>query len=273
MYDFVHTNERGRARWWRRRCTSGCAPSCAGWRTSARRERPRDQRLLPRLRGRAGAATAGSWPRPRRSASPGSKHDDGLPDQRDPLLPRGGRRGPERHRRRRLLRQAAHARSCACCAPTCAWARAGFGSFQPGHAAVAAREALDPLPDRARAARPRLPDARPTSTSPSTTRATRPAPSSPRRSSRPRSSPSTAWASGPRAASASARATASRSSASCCFPNSIGLLYSAFTYYCGFRVNSGEYKLMGLAPYGEPRYVDRILRQPDRPQRGRLVPR
>jgi carbamoyltransferase len=43
------------------------------------------------------------------------------------------------------------------------------------------------------------------------------------------------------------------------FPNSLGLLYSAFTYYCGFRVNSGEYKLMGLAPYGEPRFVDAIL--------------
>ncbi|HYP48383.1 MAG TPA: carbamoyltransferase N-terminal domain-containing protein, partial [Thermoleophilaceae bacterium] len=43
------------------------------------------------------------------------------------------------------------------------------------------------------------------------------------------------------------------------FPHSIGLLYSAFTYHCGFRVNSGEYKLMGLAPYGEPRYADRIL--------------
>jgi carbamoyltransferase len=42
------------------------------------------------------------------------------------------------------------------------------------------------------------------------------------------------------------------------FPHSLGLLYSAFTYYTGFRVNSGEYKLMGLAPYGEPRYVDRI---------------
>jgi len=38
------------------------------------------------------------------------------------------------------------------------------------------------------------------------------------------------------------------------FPHSLGLLYSAFTYYCGFRVNSGEYKLMGLAPYGEPRF-------------------
>ena len=42
------------------------------------------------------------------------------------------------------------------------------------------------------------------------------------------------------------------------FPHSIGLLYSAFTYCCGFKVNSGEYKLMGLAPYGEPKYVDVI---------------
>jgi carbamoyltransferase len=42
------------------------------------------------------------------------------------------------------------------------------------------------------------------------------------------------------------------------FPHSIGLLYSAFTYFTGFRVNSGEYKLMGLAPYGEPKYVDLI---------------
>ena len=42
------------------------------------------------------------------------------------------------------------------------------------------------------------------------------------------------------------------------FPHSLGLLYSAFTYYTGFRVNSGEYKVMGLAPYGEPHYVDAI---------------
>ncbi len=43
------------------------------------------------------------------------------------------------------------------------------------------------------------------------------------------------------------------------FPHSLGLLYSAFTYFCGFRVNSGEYKLMGLAPYGKPKYRDVIL--------------
>jgi carbamoyltransferase len=45
------------------------------------------------------------------------------------------------------------------------------------------------------------------------------------------------------------------------FPHSLGLLYSAFTYYTGFRVNSGEYKVMGLAPYGEPRYVRTILEE------------
>ena len=45
------------------------------------------------------------------------------------------------------------------------------------------------------------------------------------------------------------------------FPNSLGLLYSAFTYFSGFKVNSGEYKLMGLAPYGKPRYKDLILRE------------
>ncbi|PYK00844.1 MAG: hypothetical protein DME23_06015 [Verrucomicrobia bacterium] len=45
------------------------------------------------------------------------------------------------------------------------------------------------------------------------------------------------------------------------FPHSLGLLYSAFTYFTGFKVNSGEYKLMGLAPYGEPKYVDVILKE------------
>jgi carbamoyltransferase len=45
------------------------------------------------------------------------------------------------------------------------------------------------------------------------------------------------------------------------FPHSLGLLYSAFTYFTGFRVNSGEYKMMGLAPYGEPVYVDLILEE------------
>jgi carbamoyltransferase len=45
------------------------------------------------------------------------------------------------------------------------------------------------------------------------------------------------------------------------YPHSLGLLYSAFTYYCGFKVNSGEYKLMGLAPYGQPRFADIIKKE------------
>lgn len=45
------------------------------------------------------------------------------------------------------------------------------------------------------------------------------------------------------------------------FPNSLGLLYSAFTFYTGFKINSGEYKLMGLAPYGEPKYYDIIIKE------------
>ena len=67
-------------------------------------------------------------------------------------------------------------------------------------------------------------------------------------------------------------ATTSRSCKEIHFPHSLGLLYSAFTYYTGFKVNSGEYKLMGLAPYGEPKYVQTDPRPSDRPQAGRLVP-
>ena len=51
------------------------------------------------------------------------------------------------------------------------------------------------------------------------------------------------------------------------WPDSLGLLYSAFTYFTGFKVNSGEYKVMGLAPYGEPKYVDLIYQRADRPAR------
>ena len=46
------------------------------------------------------------------------------------------------------------------------------------------------------------------------------------------------------------------------FPHSLGLLYSAFTAYCGFEINEGEYKLMGMHPYGEPKYVDKIMDDP-----------
>ena len=61
----------------------------------------------------------------------------------------------------------------------------------------------------------------------------------------------------PRRSGSRARNTARTSPVT--LPHSLGLLYSAFTYYCGFKVNSGEYKLMGLAPYGRPIYSDVIL--------------
>ena len=89
---------------------------------------------------------------------------------------------------------------------------------------------------------------------------------------RQRCSPWTASASGRRPRSASAAAIDLEMLKEIHFPHSLGLLYSAFTYYTGFKVNSGEYKVMGLAPYGEPRYAQLILEQPDRPEAGRLVP-
>ena len=70
----------------------------------------------------------------------------------------------------------------------------------------------------------------------------------------------------------SAAATSWRCSKEIHFPHSLGLLYSAFTYYTGFKVNSGEYKVMGLAPYGEPKLRRHDPRPPDRHQGGRLVP-
>ena len=56
------------------------------------------------------------------------------------------------------------------------------------------------------------------------------------------------------------------------FPHSLGLLYSAFTYYTGFKVNSGEYKVMGLAPYGEPRFKDLIIDKLDGSEGGWDLP-
>ena len=86
-----------------------------------------------------------------------------------------------------------------------------------------------------------------------------------RRSTRARSSAppccaSTASASGPRPRPGSASGTRLEPRWELHFPHSLGLLYSAFTAYTGFKVNSGEYKMMGLAPYGEPRYADLIRR-------------
>ena len=67
------------------------------------------------------------------------------------------------------------------------------------------------------------------------------------------------WESGLRQPSGSGKGTLLPCKREIDFPHSLGLLYSAFTYYTGFKVNSGEYKVMGLAPYGEPKYVELIF--------------
>ena len=105
--------------------------------------------------------------------------------------------------------------------------------------------------------RHRLPARRPSS-SPSTTSRTPRAPSSPPPSRRRRSSPSTASASGRPPRVGVGEGYRVKLLLEHRFPHSLGLLYSAFTYFTGFKVNSGEYKLMGLAPYGEPVYADLI---------------
>ena len=94
----------------------------------------------------------------------------------------------------------------------------------------------------------------------------------PRRSRRPSCSRWTASANGRPPRLASGAATTSKSIKEIHFPHSLGLLYSAFTYYTGFKVNSGEYKVMGLAPYGEPKYTQADPRQSDRPEGRRIVP-
>ena len=142
------------------------------------------------------------------------KHDAAFPRSADRVLPAaGGEVGARRRRRRRLLRQADHdLRAAAEDVP--ARRAEGHPLVLGGDADVDAREALDPLRDRARAAAHRHAACRRTSGSPSTTRATPPARSSRRRSSTRPSSPSTASASGRRAASGVGAATASSCSAS-----------------------------------------------------------
>ena len=92
----------------------------------------------------------------------------------------------------------------------------------------------------------------------STTSPTPPRLSIPRRSSPPRFSAWTGWENGRRRLPGWARATRSNRFGKSIFRILLGFLYSAFTYYTGFRVNSGEYKVMGLAPYGKPKYVKAI---------------
>ena len=195
------------------------------------------------------------------------KHDHASPSAPSTTACRGGprARGPGL---RRFLRQAAvEIRAAAGDLPG---VRAGrLPLVPPGDAVVAEAEAAPAAGDAPRAARP-LPRPLRVHRSPRVARRQRVLPLA--RSTRRRSSRWTAWASGPRPASASGRGNRIELTHEIRFPHSLGLLYSAFTYYTGFRVNSGEYKVMGLAPYGQPVYKDLILRALDRPEGRRLVP-
>ena len=228
---------------------------------------PRHLGLLPRQRGRAGrrrrivaAAQEERFTR--------KKHDPGFPDAGHRLLPARGRpdagaistTSPSTTSRWRKFERLLET--------YLAFAPRGLRSFRDGDAGVAQGEAAPAGGDPRRRS---AVDARRRSSSPTITRATPPARSFPARSTRRRSSRSTASASGARRPWASGAGNRIELTHHLQFPHSLGLLYSAFTYYCGFKVNSGEYKLMGLAPYGQPVYRGRDLQAPDRPQARRQL--
>ena len=201
------------------------------------------------------------------------KHDSAFPQNAVQYCLDDGRHQAGRRRLRRLLRQAVpEVRAPARDLPRLRAARLQL--VPHGHAAVAEGEAV---PEDAAARRDEAAGS-PTSTgrsaccSASITRATPPRPSSPRPSRKPPSCAWTASANGRPRRSAWGQGNKLEMLKEIHFPHSLGLLYSAFTYYTGFKVNSGEYKVMGLAPYGEPKFKDMILEQHRRPQGGRHLP-
>ena len=232
MYDFVHTNELGARIVVAARSTSACARSC--WRPRSR-ERARDQRLLPRLAPPRWCRTASSSPPPRRSASRAASTTTASRSTRSRYCLRAGGRRAGGIDCGRLLRQAAqHLRAAAAHLPARRPGRAAR-SFQQAMPLWLRKKLWIPLHDRARAARPRLP----MPPSPALHRA-------PREPRRQRVLP-VAVRGGRRAHlrrrrrvghhqhRRRARATGSTLERQLRFPHSLGLLYSAFTYYCGFR--------------------------------------
>ena len=167
-----------------------------------------------------------------------------------------------RHRRRRTSTTSASttsrsSSSSACSRPTSASRRAGSRSFLHGDAGVAAARSSSPRDADPARARTAIEGEILLHRAPRVARRERVLPVAVRRGRDPHHGRRRRV--GDVVATASAAATDLELLAELHFPHSLGLLYSAFTYYTGFKVNSGEYKLMGLAPYGEPRYVDRIL--------------
>ena len=160
-------------------------------------------------------------------------------------MPRPRRRRPRRRRCRGLLRAAGGEAGAAAVGRAAGRRpRAGAGSTRRRRSARSARVSAG----RARSAPCR------------TTCRTPPAPSTSPASQRPRCSPPTASASGRRPPTAAAAGDDLELFAEVDFPHSLGLFYSTLTAYLGFRVDADEYKVMGLAPYGTPRYAERLRR-------------
>ncbi len=243
----------------------GPRQSCGTWRrmeccrrpSRRRDEHPRHLGLLSRRGGglvRDGEIVAAA----QEERFTRKKHDADFPAQAIGYCLEQGRPRRRAARLRRLLRQAARSSSSGCSRPTWRSRRAGFASFAEGDAAVARARSCtcrarcdDGLGGDYEAARYVFTEHH-------------------------ESHAASAFFPSPfeeaailtldgvgEWATASLRHTAAATRSSSLqemrFPHSLGLLYSAFTYYSGFAVNSGEYKLMGLAPYGEPKYVDLIL--------------
>ena len=224
------------------------------------REHPRHQRLLPRL-----APPPGARRRARRRRPGGALHPQEARRRASPSTPCATasrrRASARRHRRRRLLRQAADSRSSASCAT---YLRVGPQGLAPSArrcpSGCGRSSGSRTRSRRACSARLRRCRGRPLlHRAPREPRRQRLLPVALRVGRRP--DLRRRGRVGHHQHRRRARATSSSSQRQLNFPHSLGLLYSAFTYFCGFRVNSGEYKLMGLAPYGEPRYADRILRR------------
>ena len=196
-----------------------------------------------------------------------NKHDPAFPAQADRLLPARGGAVAGRPRLRRVLRQAAdQVRAAARDLPGLC-ARAGSAaSGWPCRSGSRTSCTCGGRSAAAWAARPAR-----GSSSPTTTRATPPARSSPRPFDEAAILTLDGVGEWTTATFGVGEGNRIRLIDHIAFPHSLGLLYSAFTYYCGFKVNSGEYKLMGLAPYGRPIYRDADPRAPDRPQARRQL--
>ena len=216
---------------------------------------PRHLGLLPRQRRLPAARRRDRRRRARRSASPGRRATPRFPHQRRrrTACEQAGI-SVERPRRTSASTTSRCSSSSGSSRPTSASRRAGFRSFLHGRARCGSRTSSTSTGSSATSSATTGDD--PLRRAPRVARGERVLPVAVRGGGDPDDGRRRRV--GDRVDRRRPRATTSRSCEELHWPDSLGLLYSAFTYYTGFKVNSGEYKVMGLAPYGEPKYVDLI---------------